>query len=275
MAQGLQNTSNMDEHTFDKSLVKDVNDFHLPKNVWGHARNAINNSKTGDLGKIGNEPANNLCTELVNSLVPLAPALPYSVIGGIHLEMDKWAIFSTNGVKSEIGLFVEGTCTYSTVVNDDCLNFKLEYLIKGVSRATSNCVFEVYWDDSNNNSRFLTFDINDPSANVYTNPNSTIPWIQNCVPAVPTPSTCTICTNTNRLNCDLIRIAKLIELPCVSIKKGVAGGTLLNGSYFIATAYAISGQKVSDYTISNVQPLFEHSNGACSIGRYLKCRQKI
>lgn len=265
MAQGLQNTSNMDEHTFDKSIVKDISDFHLPKNVWGHARNAINNSKTGDLGKIGNEPANNLCTELVNSLVQLAPALPYSVIGGIHLEADKWTIFSTNGVSSEIGLFVEGICTYSTVVNDDCLGFKLEYLIKGVSRATSNCVFEVYWDDSNNNSRFITFDINDPTANVYTNPNSTIPWIQNCVPAIPTPSTCTICTNTNRLNCDLIRVAKLIELPCVSIKKGVAGGTLLNGSYFIATAYAISGQKVSDYTISNVQPLFEHSNGACSI----------
>jgi hypothetical protein len=265
MAQGLQNTSNMEEHTFDKNIVRDVNDFHLPKNVWGHARNAINNSKTGDLGKIGNEPANDLCTELVNSLVPLASALPYSVIGVIHLEADKWAIFSTNGVSSEIGLFVEGLCKYSTVVNDDCLGFKLEFLIKGVSRATSNCVFEVYWDDSFNNSRFITFDIDDPSVNVYTNPNSPIPWIQNCVPAVPTPNVCTICTNTNRLNCDLIRVAKLIDLPCVSIKKGVAGGTLLNGSYFIATAYAISGQKVSDYTISNVQPLFEHSNGACSI----------
>ena len=58
MAKDLQQTSSIQPNSFDKQLVEDINDFHLPKDVWSQARNAINNSKTGDLGKLGNEPAN-------------------------------------------------------------------------------------------------------------------------------------------------------------------------------------------------------------------------
>jgi len=58
-----RNTSSSEIVRFDKDLVKDINDYHLQENVWTHARNAINNSKTGDLGKIGNEPSNYLCTD--------------------------------------------------------------------------------------------------------------------------------------------------------------------------------------------------------------------
>lgn len=250
MAGGLQNTSSTGSHSFDKDLVKDVNDFHLSPASWGHARNAINNSKTGDLGKIGNEPANNLCAEA-----------PYTIIGAIHLESNKWAIFSTNGTSSEIGLFIEETCQYFTAVNAPCLNFKLENLIKGASRATSDCFYEVYWDDGLNPSRYITLDVDDPTNNPFTSANSPIPWIQSCTIVAG----CNICTNTPNLDCNKIRVARLIDTPCIEVKKGTGGGTLLNGSYFVSIAYAIRGQKISDYYSSNIQALFEHDNSSCSL----------
>lgn len=247
---GMQNTSSVSVHTFDKEINKDVNDFHLKPDSWVHARNAINNSKTGDLGKIGNEPANEFCT-----------SAPYTIIGTIHLEADKWAIFSTNGTNSEIGLFFEELCQYFTVVNASCLNFKLEFLIKGASRATSDCFFEVYWDDGLNPSRYITIDVDDPTNNPFTSANSPIPWIQSCVIVAG----CNICTNTAALDCSKIRVARLIATPCVEVKKGTGGGTLLNGSYFVVIAYAISGQRISDWYPSNIQSLFEHDNSSSSL----------
>jgi hypothetical protein len=247
---GMQNTTSVSTHTFDKDLNKDVNDFHLSPTSWVHARNAINNSKTGDLGKVGNEPANELCT-----------SAPYTIIGTIHLEANKWAIFSTNGTSSEIGLFFEETCQYFTVVNAACLNFKLEFLIKGASRATSDCFYEVYWDDGLNPSRYITIDVDDPTNNPSTSPNSPIPWIQSCVVVAG----CNICTNTPNLDCSKIRVARLINTPCVEVKKGTGGGVLLNGSYFVVIAYAIRGQKISDWYVSNIQSLFEHDNSSSSL----------
>lgn len=255
MAGNLQNTSSVNTNTFDKDLKKDVNDMHLPPNSWVHARNAINNSKTGDLGKIGNEPANELCTEA-----------PYTIIGTIHLEADKWAIYSTNNTSSEIGLFFEETCTYYKVVNDNCLNFNTANLIKGVSRATSDCVYDLYWDDGLNPSRFMPVNIIDPvNVNPYTNPNSPIPWVQVPAPGVPGGPPCYDLINSPALDCSKLRVAKLLTPPCVEVKKGVGGGTLLNGSYMVAIAYAIRGQKISDYYVSNIQSLFDHDNSTSSL----------
>jgi len=151
-----RNTSSSEIVRFDKDLVKDINDYHLQENVWTHARNAINNSKTGDLGKIGNEPSNYLCTDEV----------PYTIIGVVHINADVWAIYSTDNVNSEIGLFYEDKCgtneAYSAIVNDPCLKFKQTNLVKGVSRARSTCNYTLYWDDGLNPSRQLTVNIDDP-----------------------------------------------------------------------------------------------------------------
>ena len=90
-----QSSSNLEPRSFDKELVEDINDFHLPKSAWTQARNAINNSKTGDLGKLGNEPGNEFCTTAVD---PLFPHASYTIIGAIHLQADLWAIYSTNEI---------------------------------------------------------------------------------------------------------------------------------------------------------------------------------
>jgi len=255
---------NNNSRTFDKSLNEDVNDFHLPSNQWTQARNAINNSITGDLGKLGNEPANLEC---------LTPDLKYPIIGFIHIIEDRWAVFSTDGTNSEIGIFIESYCgqdlenfpAYSVIVNDQCLNFKQECLIKGVSRSTSTCTYKLYWDDGLNPSRVLEIDADNPSRNEYTDPNSTIPWKQTCTLV----GDCNICENTSALDCDKIRLAPLMNPICISVQNGISGGNLLNGSYAVAMAYAIKGQKISDWYISNIQPIWTHENSSGSLDVYI------
>ena len=243
-------TSSNDINRFDKNLMEDVNDYHLGESQWTHARNAINNSRTGDLGKLGNEPSNLFCIKT-----------KYTIIGTIHLYADKWAIFSTDNIDSEIGLFIEDRCEYIPVVNAKCLNFSTSFLIKGVSKATSTCTFKIYWDDGLNESRALEFDVDNPPVNLYTNPNSPIPWIQNC----NIVNSCNICVNTPDLDCPKIRLARYITAPCVQVNQGVGTGTLQNGSYMVAVAYSIGGNKVSDYYTSNIQALFLHQDNGSTI----------
>lgn len=255
-----QSSSSLEPRSFDKELVEDVNDFHLPKSSWTQARNAINNSKTGDLGKLGNEPGNQFCTTAVD---PLFPHTSYTIIGAIHLQADTWAIFSTNEFDSEIGVFKQDTCTYELLINDKCLNFSSKNLIIGTSKPTGDCTVDVYWDDeSRNNSRTITINTNAPH-------DSYIPW--QCTDVLTGP--CIDCqpdidplTGYKILDCDAIRLAPLVKAPCFNVKKGIAGGTMLNGSYFVVAAYTINQLKVTDYfTPSNTQSLFSHENIAGSL----------
>ena len=251
MAKGLQNTSNTEARTFDKELNDDVNDFHLPKNSWTHGRNAINNSKTGDLGKLGNEPGNKECI-----------TVEHTIIGFIHLEADKWVVYSTDDLNHhEIGLFKEDGCKYQRVVVDECLAFSKYNLIIGTSRATGDCVYEVYWADGKNSDRTISLDAEDFTNNLYTNPNSPVKWITTS----STVNNCTTYTNTNKLDCEKIMVAKLVSQPEIKVQNGISGGTLANGSYMVFIAYSINGQKVSDWYPSNVQALFNHDNTASSL----------
>jgi len=266
MEDNTQNTSGGQGRTFDKALNEDVNDFHLPSNSWTQARNAINNSNTGDLGKLGNEPANLYCV-----------SAPYPVIGYIHIIEDKWAVFSTDNTNSEIGLFIEKNCgqnqqinpAYITVVNDACLKFNQDNLVIGVARSLSTCTYNLYWDDGNNPSRVLEIDVDNPARNLYSNPESTIPWIQAPAPGPEGQPPCSETENTSVLDCDKIRLAKYINPICPRVEKGVSGGNLINGSYFVVMAYAIKGQKISDWYMSNVQGLFDHNNVASSLDVFI------
>ena len=256
----FNNTSSNSGNSFEKELNKDINDFHSQKNSWSYARNAINNSITGDLYKLGNEPANQLCV-----------LLPYTCIGAIHISADYWLIFSTDDTNSAIGIFQESSCNYTKIVdeadyllaNKKCLNFNKQNLIKAVVRATGDCTYKCYWADGNNDDRVIEVTIDTPSDNAWTNQNSPVAWEEDDVTV--SGGGCIEHVNTMYLDCERIRLARLIEPPCIKAKKGVQGGTLINGSYMAIVAYAIKGQRISDWYISNVQPLFDHNNTACSL----------
>ena len=93
---GIQNTSKTETRSFQKGMIKDLNETMMGEGSYLNAINAVNNSRAGDLGIIGNEQSNDFCV-----------SAPYTIIGTIHMYGDKWAIYSTNDVDSEVGIFDE------------------------------------------------------------------------------------------------------------------------------------------------------------------------
>jgi hypothetical protein len=238
-----QNTSSGNSGSFDKGLITDVDGFHKQPNQWVSARNAVNNTSLGDIGELSNESSNKSCITLPE------PIEDYTIIGAIHLGKDEWVIYSTDDAGSEIGLFKEDSCSYETIVNDQCLAFNKDNLIIGVGRTAFDCGRRVYWDDGINPSRVLDID--------------NVPYIQNCTTDA---GGCITCTDTSDLDCEKIRLAPIIEDLAFSVEQGTSSGQLLNGSYYVVGAYLVEGVRVTDYSLpSNVQGLFNHSNIAGSL----------
>jgi len=241
MAQENQNpgTSSVNTNSFLKGMNKDVTQAMEPKESWWHARNAANNSTDGDLGVIGNEPSNLQCG-----------VIPYTIIGAIHRYGDQWVVFSTDNVNSEIGRFDDSLCKYEVIVNDPCLNFNTKHLITGAAKENFDCTWQVYWDDGNNPSRTLNID--------------NVPWIQTISSAPGDP--CITYTDEANLNCEKIRLAPLLDTPCVSLTKSIDGGMLQNGAYQAFVAYTENEQRVTDYIgVSNIQTLWSHSGTGGSL----------
>lgn len=233
-----KSTDQINTNVFVKGMVKDTDSSYFDKQSWYHARNLINNSVDGDLGVVGNEPANLRCAQI-----------PYTIIGGIHLYGDTWVIYSTNDILSEIGLFDDSKCEYTTLVNDQCLNFNQDNLIIGAAKENFDCTWQVYWDDGLNPSRTLNID--------------NIPWEKIVDPNTPAGSTCVEYINATplRLDCEAIRLAPLVDNPCITLEKADQGGFLENGSYQVYIAYVIHDKPVTDYVgISNIQSIWSHED---------------
>ena len=229
---GIQNTSTTETRSFSKGMIKDLDETFMSEGAYLNAINAVNNTALGDLGVIGNEASNLFCTRA-----------PYTIIGAIHLYGDLWTLFSGDDTDSEIGLFDEGECIYTKVVNDRCLGFKKSNPIIGEAKENSDCTWQVYFADALNPDR--TLNVNNP------------PFIQNCI----TLNNCITCTNTTQLDCDKIRMARLTSMPCIKLEKGPNGGEILNGTYQAVIAYTQNEQRITDYSIpSNIVSTFDHAN---------------
>lgn len=289
MAKNIQDTTKIINRSFTKGLNKDADPSFVQEGMWTHARNAANNSDEGNLGTLSNEQANFLCATAGSTMPSLAT--DKFIIGAIQLFSDKWLIFTVGhnfkgvSISSEIGLLESDACIYRPIVQDHCLNFDKRYLITGSAREKEDCTWQVYWADGLNPDRVLN--VGDPQTwpsydyvwlggtttmNYYSNGITTrllwpgIAWTQICKDEAGTSETepnvwptghpvgCVTCKDQNTLDCDKIRLARLMTTPCVKLTLGNQGGTLRNGSYFAIIAYTIKGQKVTDYfSPSNVQ----------------------
>jgi len=282
----LGNTTNVQSNSFVKGLNKDSDFTYVQNGMWTHARNATNNTIEGNQGTISNASSNELCAT-AGSEMPTNYGQRY-IIGAVHLFADKWVIYTVGhnatdtATMSEIGLFEEDSCNYRPIVQDACLKFDKRYLIDGASREMEDCTWQIYWCDGLNPDRFLN--IGDPDTwpdstysfigqgniNYYTNGTTNILW-----PGVKwkedllnpsTPPPCSTFPDLNELDCPKIRLAPLMQTPCIKVKPGVSGGTLRNGTYFAVIAYTIKGQKVTDYfSPSNTQPLWHEDNSKNSL----------
>lgn len=207
-------------------------------------------------------------------------------------------------ILSEIGLLIEERCIYMPIVQDTCLGFDKRYLITGSAREKEDCTWQAYWADGLNPDRFLN--VGDPQTwpdpsvytifgqygtvnqNTYLSPSGNtlqwpgVSWAQLCdagggciqtipgvwpnIPNCPPANACITCTDTKDLDCNAIRLARLMETPCLKLQLGVSGGTLLNGTYFAVIAYSIKGQRVTDYfSPSNTQPIWYPSDSQGSL----------
>ena len=232
--QPSKGTTSVITNSFIKGMNKDITQSMEPAQSWWNARNAANNSNAGDMGVIGNEPSNLQCG-----------VIPYTIIGAIHRYGDEWIIYSTDNVSSEIGRFDDSECKYTVIINDPCLAFDKKYLITGASKENFDCTWEVYWDDGNNPSRSLNID--------------NVPYKQEIVS--PGGDPCIVYGDIlpRTLNCEKIRLAPLVDTPCIVLEKATDGGMLQNGAYQAYIAYTENEQRVTDFIgISNIQTIWSH-----------------
>jgi hypothetical protein len=280
----IQDTSQNKTNSFVKGLNKDADPTFIGEGMWSHARNAVNNTLEGNIGTLSNEVSNVFCAEAGATLT----GKKY-IIGTIHLYTDKWIIFTVahpaSGVGAatgcEIGLFEEETCRYRIIVQDLCLNFDKQFLITGASREKEDCSWSVYFADGRNPDRYLnvgddalwpTPDYIWIGSNTYANGSGIniqwpgVQWDQECkdengivvpAPGGYIPVGCIICKDLTTLNCEALRLARLMDTPTIQVIAGIGGGVLRNGSYFATLAYTIKGQRVTDYfSPSNTQPIW-------------------
>jgi hypothetical protein len=274
--QAPQDTSQTITNSFTKGLNKDSDPSFVSEGMWTHAINVVNNTIEGDVGTLSNETSNILCG-VAGSTMPATVTQKY-IIGAIYLYSDKWLIFTAGHnalgkrITSEIGLLEEDVCRYREIVQDSCLNFDKRHLISGSAREKEDCTWQVYWADGFNPDRFLN--VGDPQTwpsldyvwlgggpgtmNFYSNGTNInvlwpgVSWIEK-----PTPGVCDVVGYDNNINCEAIRLARLMETPCLNLTLGQSGGTLQNGTYFALIAYTIKGQKVTDFfSQSNYQFIY-------------------
>jgi len=235
---------------FTKGLYRDLVTYLQNPEMWTFAKNVINSTQSGDQLTLSTESANQLCVNL-----------PYQLIGAIPLDGALWMVFCTDNSSldptisgnSEIGIVDTDNCIYTKFSNCPCLNFSTTNPITGAARRNYDCGFNVYWSDGKRN----------PDRYVDTNTSNVnnLIWIQNCTTTGTPPTTCTTCVNTDVLNCNNIQLAPLVNVPNITLNKSQTAGTLENGTYQVALAYAQNGIKVTDYVVfSNTQAIFSHNN---------------
>lgn len=261
----------------DINQESDMGRFHQNKQTWNYARNAITHNDKGNVPILGNEPSNFLCAE-IRYEYESGPSQPAQIVGLIYLYDDKWAVFSTlntdpdDNLDSEIGIFDLSQCLYIPVVRDKCLKFSKKHLISGISRLSYRNNYVIYWADGYNPDRFLDLGNYElwPKTLADRGDVTQDPWIDDflnipyeVIDTDPGPCVQYEPIKPLKLNCDKLRIAPYIKIPCIRGKKSFTNaGTLSNGIYWVAVAYSVRGNRYSNYFIS--QPIHVFTDNGLS-----------
>src|SRR5690554_3988172 len=145
-----------------------------------------------------------------------------------------------------------GYCTYNTLMTDccpefpdapKCLNFDLQHPIhsSNVEIKDERTGYNMYFTDNYNPPRVVKLD----EIEQY--------YFDKVSCEEPTPSC---------LQCEELRIFKLHNKPCITVKSIRSGGSLRAGTYEATMAYCdISGEEITDYQArTNITPIFDKNN---------------
>lgn len=132
-------------NTPEKGLVTDYSNDNQPKGTYPFALNAVAESVDGDLGWLITELGN---TDIINFPDDL------SIIGAIKGEVNEVYVFLTDNNISEIGKITDKE-QYETIIRATCLNFNLNYQIKGQYKNRNDCEKVIVFHDENNPPRYI------------------------------------------------------------------------------------------------------------------------
>jgi len=213
----MKPATNIVQNNIIKGLQTDLNDSLVNEQVLTHHRNGMFQTQNGDIVFASIEPATLKCIDF-----------PYKYNGHIKLKNERYLIFSSDNINSEIGIANTNTCTYTKLVNSPCLKFSNFNTITGFVRINPEGEEEVIFVDGINPDRILNI--------------SNIPYKY----TIDDSESCETKIYTNQLDCDELRLNPKIKIPCITVDKKNQGN-LPNGMYSVAIAYLIDGRKFTDY----------------------------
>lgn len=187
---------------------------------YTYALNLGMQNLSGTANQATNYPGNSLCVTLTSGLY---------IIGSRRINIGH-IIFSCDlaGTISQIGLLEN--CTYTILVNDSCLGFRITNQIQAEYKETYNCGRKVYWTDNLNARRFLDIDH--------------IPYTNSTLKTI---------------DCDATLVQPNIDYPCVYYYEIQETGGLHAGMYKPYIQYAdINGIGYGDWfeSMGNI-PIFQ------------------
>jgi len=218
-------------------MQTDSSEFINSKETWVYARNAMLNSHNGNVLHLQNEPSNTFCVEF-----------PFIYIGSVKLKNNRYVVFLTDdNINSEIGVVDTTNCTYTKIVNDECLNFSTSHPIFATSKENSEGEEEIYFCDGQlNEIRKLNI--------------SKIPYKFNI-----DNDNCQTKIYTDELDCNALSFSFDFTIPKINIKSRELGN-LKNGTYQATIAYSSNKQRITDYfSVTSPTPVWSQRNNNGSI----------
>lgn len=237
----------METSIFTKGINQDIAEKYQEDGTYRTALNAVLETSEGESPAISNELGNTTCS--IN--------FPSSkrIIGSALTDTDDTVLFLYDPEgEHEIGVLSPTTCTYTTVVSGECLNFSDQHPVNAIVKIREGCNRTVYFTDNFNPYRVI--DIDDSAS--YEEPS-----------------------NPGTLACPRLLYSKEFFKPCMFLYEGIsssgiednAGGSLEIGVYYFAIRFLDSNLNPTPWTsitrgVAIADEPFKHTLNAGTVNLY-------
>lgn len=219
-----------------KQLFLGMNLNSIPSQIrngmTSYSLNAVVENFDGNSVTYQNESANQLCTNFPEG---------WRVIGQKNIIEDNLKLFwlinpSTGG--NEIGKIVD--CTYSKIINADCLGFDINHPILKIVYQKNDCgELEVFWVDGLNRFRYINL--------------SQLPY-----KTIKGEDVCDEIT-TDEIDCNKLNVQANFSIPFIGVIDVDSDGDLTAGTYQFAVQYSDDRSEgyTPYYSVTNPTPIFD------------------
>ncbi len=150
-------------------------------------------------------------------------------------------------------LKVANCATYTTIVNDSCLNFDVSFPIRFIEYKITPCSIQLYFTDNTNPRRWIEFNYVN---NDETQPLTVAPFFLQIIGFEPPP--CNDPIYGTGLDCNALNIQPDITTACITVEGITSGGQLRAGVYqfFVCMSDALGNILTSWLSPTNPTPIF-------------------